>query len=72
MSEVGAKNRALPPASLDLPLKSEAILAALRLRKLSKQISTTSAISMSGEAEGLDLEDIRDIIKRLMARESRE
>jgi tetratricopeptide (TPR) repeat protein len=72
MSEVGAKNRALPPASLDLPLKSEAILAALRLRKLSKQISTTSAISMSGEAEGLDLGDIRDIIKRLMARESRE
>jgi hypothetical protein len=72
MSEGVTTDRALPPTSIDLPLKSEAILAALRLRKLSKQISTTSAISMSEESEGLDVDDIRDIIKRLMTRENRE
>jgi tetratricopeptide (TPR) repeat protein len=72
MNQKRAKKRALPPTAIDLPLKSETVLAALRLEKLSKQISNASSRGVYVEAEELDMEDIREIIKRLTEKESKE
>jgi tetratricopeptide (TPR) repeat protein len=71
MNQRNGKRQALPPTAIDLPLKSEAILAALRLETLSKQISTASAAGAYVEARELDMEGIRDIIKRMMETENR-
>lgn len=72
MNQGYAKKRALPPAAIDMPLKSEAILAALRLEKLSRQISTASAEGVYMETKELDIEEIRNIIKRLAETENKE
>jgi tetratricopeptide (TPR) repeat protein len=71
MDQGQVRKRTLPPTAIDLPLKSEAILAALRLEKLNKEISTASPVGVYAEA-GLGIEDIREIIKRLMKTESKE
>jgi tetratricopeptide (TPR) repeat protein len=57
------ERKVLPPTSIDLPLKSEAILAALRIENLNKQISSVPAASSHMGARELNIEDIREIIK---------
>jgi hypothetical protein len=71
INQEGAKTKALPPTSMDLPLKSEAILAALRMENLNRQISSAPAASSHMGARELDIEDIREIIKRLARIEDR-
>ncbi len=65
INQEGRKSKALPPTSIDLPLKSEAILAALRIENLTKQVSSVPATSSHTGARELNIEDIREIIKRL-------
>jgi tetratricopeptide (TPR) repeat protein len=65
INQEGGKRKVLPPTSIDLPLKSEAILAALRIEKVSKQISSVPAASSRMGARELSIEDIREIIKKL-------
>lgn len=65
INQEGGKRKVLPPTSIDLPLKSEAILAALRIENLSKRISSAPAASSNIGARELNIEDIRDIINRL-------
>jgi hypothetical protein len=66
-----AKRKALPPTAIEMPLRSEAILAALRLEKLSKEISSSPTAGAYMEARELNIEDIRDIINRLTAKEEK-
>ncbi|WXG47461.1 MAG: hypothetical protein WED05_12510 [Candidatus Atabeyarchaeum deiterrae] len=68
-SEMGKK--ILPPTVIDMPLKSETILAVIRLDRIGKEISSMVGAGQEEQKE-LNIDEIRETIRRLTGTGNRE
>jgi hypothetical protein len=55
-----------PPTVIDLPLRGDLVLAALKLDRISQQLSSVPSLARYSEQQELSVEEIRDLIKRMM------
>nr|MDO8099391.1 hypothetical protein [Candidatus Njordarchaeota archaeon] len=64
------RKKRLPPAAIDLPLRTEAIVAADKLNRLSKELSSVTSIGEREERQEVNVEEIREMVRRIIGIES--
>jgi hypothetical protein len=57
--------QSIPPTVIDLPLKSDVMVAALRLDRIAQELSTVPSFAAHSEQQELGIEEIRRLIKRI-------
>jgi tetratricopeptide (TPR) repeat protein len=70
IDEEGKTKKRLPPAAIDLPLRSESIVAADRLDRFSKKLSSVTSLEASEEKK-VNVDEIREMVKKIMGIEDR-
>jgi hypothetical protein len=58
--------RTFPATVIDLPLKSDLILTALKLDEINRQLASVPSFAAYSEAHELSIEEIRELINRIM------
>jgi hypothetical protein len=66
IDEVRADERRLPPASIDLPLRTEAIVASDKLGRLSKELSSITSLEAREEKRAVNVDEIREMVRRIL------
>nr|MDO8133589.1 hypothetical protein [Candidatus Njordarchaeum guaymaensis] len=64
------ERRGLPPAAIDLPLRTGAMVAADKLNRLSKELSSVTSVGTRGGEERVNVEEIREMVRTLMGTKS--
>jgi hypothetical protein len=65
IDEEGRVEKRLPPATIDLPLRTESVVAADKLDRLSRELSPVTSME-TREEKKVNVDEIREMVKKIM------
>ncbi|WXG44819.1 MAG: hypothetical protein WED04_12450 [Promethearchaeati archaeon SRVP18_Atabeyarchaeia-1] len=70
--EQDTDKKKFPPTIIDLPLRADVVFTAFKLSRISQQLSSVPSLATYSEQEELGIEEIRELISRLVQTEGKE
>jgi hypothetical protein len=58
--------KGIPPTVIDLPLKSDVVITALKLDRITRELTSVPSYAAYSGQQDLSIEEIRELIKRIM------